>query len=136
MFISNCIAETVQETAAIAETVQETAEGMKSSSLVFTVVFVVIGLYVLITGVLTMATGKFYGGAEKSFKKYTDESLLTCTREIGLGNVFVGLFIIALEATSSKYIPLVPGIIICAVLVIFAIVVQLPLNKKLVKKAQ
>lgn len=133
MLISTCLAEaseTLEEVAAVAET----ADTESTSLSLFMIVFIVIGLYYVVTGIITMIQRKPFGGLAQQYEKYTDESVRANSVGLGLINVLTGLLLIAIEVFLKRGLPLVKELIIVGVCVAVVIVVGVVVTRKLVKK--
>lgn len=129
MWITRCLAEAaevVEETAAVAE---------ESGKLdIFAIVLIGMGIYSLITGIMTLVTKKFYGGMEKGYDKYTPESVQSCLPIIGLQSVLIGLAMIAIEVTGMLGWTWPQRLILAGVIIVVILLISLPMNKKMIKK--
>lgn len=130
MWITRCLAEAAE----VAEETAATAAQVSGGLDIIHIALIGVGLYLLITGILTAVTKKFYGGLEKGYEKYTPESVQSCMTIIGLQNVLVGLGLIAIEVTGTLGWGWTPRLIIAGVVIVIALLSGLPMNKKLVKK--
>ena len=130
MWITRCLAEAAEAVEETAATAAQVSGGLD----IIHIALIGVGLYLLITGILTAVTKKFYGGLEKGYEKYTPESVQSCMTIIGLQNVLVGLGLIAIEVTGTLGWGWTPRLIIAGVVIVIALLSGLPMNKKLVKK--
>lgn len=130
MWITRCLAEAAEAAEETAATAAQVSGGLD----IIHIALIGVGLYLLITGILTAVTKKFYGGLEKGYEKYTPESVQSCMTIIGLQNVLVGLGLIAIEVTGTLGWGWTPRLIIAGVVIVIALLSGLPMNKKLVKK--
>ena len=130
MWITRCLAEAAEAAEETAATTAQVSGGLD----IIHIALIGVGLYLLITGILTAVTKKFYGGLEKGYEKYTPESVQSCMTIIGLQNVLVGLGLIAIEVTGTLGWGWTPRLIIAGVVIVIALLSGLPMNKKLVKK--
>lgn len=130
MWITRCLAEAAEAAEETAATAAQVSGGLD----IIHIALIGVGLYLLITGILTAVTKKFYGGLEKGYEKYTPESVQNCMTIIGLQNVLVGLGLIAIEVTGTLGWGWTPRLIIAGVVIVIALLSGLPMNKKLVKK--
>ena len=137
MWITGALAEAAEEVAVAvtenAEAVEAAVEESKGLDL-FGIVFIGLGIYCIIVGILTAVTKKFYGGVEKGYEKYTTESVQNCITDIGIQHVLIGLGLIALEVVKLLGWDLLKiGILVAAICVV-VIVAGIGMSKKLVKK--
>ena len=135
MLISNCLAETAEAVQEAVETVAPATEGSVTHSFpLVEIVLIGIGLYELVTGLMTVFTGKLYSHA-KEYEQYTPESLQANAKLIGLSNALLGLIMIMVEVGFIlKLIPLIPTIVICALLLAAFIVLSVKYSRRIVKK--
>lgn len=130
MWITRCLAEAAEAAEETAATVAQASGGLD----IINVALIGVGLYLLITGILTVVTKKFYGGLEKGYEKYTTESVQSCITVIGLQNVLIGLGLIAIEVAGALGWGWTPRLIIAGVVILIALLSGFPMNKKLIKK--
>ena len=126
MWITRCLAEAAEETAAVAET----SGGFD----IIDIILFAVGAYFLLMGIMTVVTKKFYGNMEKNYDKYTTESVQSCINLIGIQNALVGLFLIAFEGAGLLGWTWPQRLILAGVFIVIIILVGLPMNRKLIKK--
>ena len=115
----------------------EAAETLPASSGSFSVVKLVLilfGLYEIVIGAMSVLTKKLYGSQAKEYAKYTDESVIANAPAIGVSYILLGLLLIAVELGLMKTLPLIPSVVICAVIITAFIWIYARTNKRLVKK--
>ena len=139
MFLwSSALAEEAELAAeGAAKTVTEaTGTGAGGNPDLFAIAFAVLALYEIVTGVMTICTGKIYSNA-KHYAQYTEESVKAAIPMIGLISILAGLMlgVIALkELTGVIGLGLEIGLAVG--LAALCIVITVLSNKKLVKKEQ
>ena len=101
MWITRCLAEAAEAAEETAATAAQVSGGLD----IIHIALIGVGLYLLITGILTAVTKKFYGGLEKGYEKYTPESVQSCMTIIGLQNVLVGSYLIIAGVGRLVFIP-------------------------------
>ena len=135
MFISTCLAEVAEVVEEAVETATHEAEGFSLGRIsIFQIALVLIGLYELGCGLLTLFNGKLYGHT-KEYEPYTPESVQANSKLIGIAHALLGLIMLVVEVGFvTNLIPLIPTIVICALLLIIFIVISVIFSKRLIKK--
>lgn len=89
---------------------EETAEVAASSSFsLIDYLFIALGLYYIVCGVMTIAKKKIFDGTAKSYVKYTDESVQKAMPFVGLMDVVLGIAFIFFAVLSLELIPALTG---------------------------
>lgn len=135
MMISNCLAEAAEAVQEVVETAAPASEGSILRDFpIVQIVLIGIGLYELVTGLMTAFSGKLYSHS-KEYEQYTPESVKANAKWIGLSTAILGLIMIVVEVGFiMKLISLIPTIVICSLLLIAFIVLAVIYTRRLVKK--
>lgn len=135
MFINTCLAEAAEAVDEAVETATHEAEGFNLGKIsLFQIALVLIGLYELVCGLLTIFNGKLYGHT-KEYEPYTQDSIQANAKLIGSSHALLGLIMLVVEVGFvTNLIPLIPTIVICALLLIAFIIISVMFTKRLVKK--
>lgn len=135
MLISNCLAEAAEAVQEVVETAAPTSEGSILRDFpIVQIVLIGIGLYELVTGLMTAFSGKLYSHS-KEYEQYTPESVQANAKWIGLSTAILGLIMIVVEVGFiMELISLIPTIVICSLLLIAFIVLAVIYTRRLVKK--
>lgn len=133
--ISNCLAEAAEAVQEVVETAAPASEGSILRDFpIVQIVLIGIGLYELVTGLMTAFSGKLYSHS-KEYEQYTPESVKANAKWIGLSTAILGLIMIVVEVGFiMKLISLIPTIVICSLLLIAFIVLAVIYTRRLVKK--
>lgn len=110
-----------------------------STNDIFSIFFIVFGLYEFATGIAGFVKGKIYNNAKHLTERYTEESLQKYAKPYGIGTALLGLCLILLEVAFAgpRYIPSLNKTvvyIIGGILLVAALVIMIVSNKMLVKK--
>lgn len=135
MLISNCLAEAAEAVQEVVETAAPASEGFILRDFpIVQIVLIGIGLYELVTGLMTAFSGKLYSHS-KEYEQYTPESVQANAKWIGLSTAILGLIMIVVEVGFiMELISLIPTIVICSLLLIAFIVLAVIYTRRLVKK--
>ena len=135
MLISNCLAEAAEAVQEVVETAAPASEGSILRDFpIVQIVLIGIGLYELVTGLMTVFSGKLYSHS-KEYEQYTPESVQANAKWIGLSTAILGLIMIVVEVGFiMELISLIPTIVICSLLLIAFIVLAVIYTRRLVKK--
>lgn len=135
MMISNCLAEAAEAVQEVVETAAPASEGSILRDFpIVQIVLIGIGLYELVTGLMTAFSGKLYSHS-KEYEQYTPESVQANAKWIGLSTAILGLIMIVVEVGFiMELISLIPTIVICSLLLIAFIVLAVIYTRRLVKK--
>lgn len=135
MLISNCLAEAAEAVQEVVETAAPASEGSILRDFpIVQIVLIGIGLYELVTGLMTAFSGKLYSHS-KEYEQYTPESVQANAKWIGLSIAILGLIMIVVEVGFiMELISLIPTIVICSLLLIAFIVLAVIYTRRLVKK--
>ena len=135
MMISNCLAEAAEAAQEVVETAAPASEGSILRDFpIVQIVLIGIGLYELVTGLMTAFSGKLYSHS-KEYEQYTPESVQANAKWIGLSTAILGLIMIVVEVGFiMELISLIPTIVICSLLLIAFIVLAVIYTRRLVKK--
>lgn len=135
MLISNCLAEAAEAVQEVVETAAPASEGSILRDFpIVQIVLIGIGLYELVTGLMTAFSGKLYSHS-KEYEQYTPESVQANAKWIGLSTAILGLIMIVVEVGFiMELISLIPTIVICSLLLIAFIVLAVIYTRRLVKK--
>lgn len=133
--ISNCLAEAAEAVQEVVETAAPASEGSILRDFpIVQIVLIGIGLYELVTGLMTAFSGKLYSHS-KEYEQYTPESVQANAKWIGLSTAILGLIMIVVEVGFiMELISLIPTIVICSLLLIAFIVLAVIYTRRLVKK--
>lgn len=133
--ISNCLAEAAEAAQEVVETAAPASEGSILRDFpIVQIVLIGIGLYELVTGLMTAFSGKLYSHS-KEYEQYTPESVQANAKWIGLSTAILGLIMIVVEVGFiMELISLIPTIVICSLLLIAFIVLAVIYTRRLVKK--
>lgn len=119
---------------------EATAAASQSSSFsIIDLVFLGIGIYYFVCGILTIAKKKIYDGTAKSYAKYTDESVQRAIPFIGVMDFFIGL---GFALSGAAELNLIPSItngstakwIIIGIAVVIALIVGCYMQFRILKK--
>ena len=98
----------------------------------FDIILLALAAYNIITGLMTVFTGKFYGGIEKSYTKYDPAELKPRMPLIGLSYAMIGVSLVIMILTMSHVLSSPLGWILFGV----AVVVTCALSALAVKGLQ